>query len=123
MGDNNMRSRQSGVSLSGLLVVLVILVVLGLLALKVVPPYMEFRTAKNAIEAVARERQGASVNDVRRAFDARAQIDDINSIKAQDLEVTKNGQDIVISFAYRKEVHLFRNVGLYFDFAASAGAQ
>ena len=118
-----MRSRQSGVSLSGLLAVLFVLVILGLLALKVLPPYMEFRTAKNAIEAVARERQGASVNDVRRAFDARAQIDDINSVKAQDLEITKDGQEIVIAFAYRKEVHLFRNVGLYFDFAANSRGQ
>jgi hypothetical protein len=123
MGDNNMHSRQSGVSLGGLLVVLVILVVVGLLALKVIPPYMEFRTAKNAIEAVAREQQGASVNDVRRAFDKRAQIDDINSVKAQDLEVTKDGQEITIGFAYRKDVPLFRNVGLYFDFAASSRGQ
>jgi hypothetical protein len=118
-----MRSRQSGVSLGGLVVVLFILIILGLLALKVLPPYMEFRTAKNAIEAVARERQGASVNDVRKAFDARAQIDDINSVKSQDLEVTKDGPEIVIAFAYRKEVHLFRNVGLYFDFAANSRGQ
>src|SRR3954470_22109187 len=101
MGDNNMRSRQSGVSLGGLIVVLFIVVILGLLALKIVPAYMEFRTAKNAIEAVAREQQGSSVNDVRRAFDKRAQIDDINSVKAQDLEVTKDGQEITIGFAYR----------------------
>jgi hypothetical protein len=118
-----MRSRQYGVSLSGLIMVLVVLVVLGLLGLKVIPPYMEFRTAKNAIEAVARERQGASVNDVRRAFDARAQIDDVNAVKGADLEVTKDGADIVIAFAYRKEVHLFRNVGLYFDFAANSRGQ
>ena len=118
-----MRCRQSGVSLGGLLVVLVILVVVGLLALKILPPYMEFRTAKNAIEAVARERQGASVNDVRRAFDARAQIDDVNAVKGADLEVTKDGADIIIAFAYRKEVHLFRNVGLYFDFAANSRGQ
>jgi|SRR5678809_254244 len=123
MGDNDMRSRQSGVSLSGLLVVLVILVVVGLLALKVIPPVMEFRTAKGAIEAVAREQQGASINDVRRAFDKRSQIDDINAVKPQDLEITKDGPEIVISFAYRKEVPLFRNVGLYFDFAATSRGQ
>ena len=118
-----MRSRQTGVSLSGLLVVLVLLVFVGLLALKVVPPIMEFRTAKNAIEAVAREQQGASVNDVRRAFDKRAQIDDINAVKPQDLEVTKDGPEITIAFAYRKEVPLFRNVGLYFDFTATSRGQ
>jgi Tfp pilus assembly protein FimT len=122
-----MRSRpqysQRGVSLSGLIMVLVILVVLGLFGLKVIPAYMEFRTAKNAIEAVARERQGASINDIRRAFDARAQIDDINSVKAQDLEISKDGNEIVIAFAYRKDVPLFRNIGVYFDFAANSRGQ
>ena len=118
-----MRRKQAGVSLGGLIVVLFILVLVGLLALKVVPVYMEFRTAKGAIEAVAREQQGASVNDVRRAFDKRSQIDDINAVKPQDLEITKDGPEITISFAYRKEVPLFRNVGLYFDFAASSRGQ
>jgi Tfp pilus assembly protein FimT len=115
--------RQQGVSMTGLIVGLIILAVLALFGMRVLPAYMEFRTAKNAIEAVARERQGASVNDVRKAFDARAQIDDINSVKSQDLEITKDGPEIVISFAYRKEVHLFRNVGLYFDFAATSRGQ
>ena len=118
-----MRSKQSGVSLSGLIIVLFILIILGLLGLKVLPPYMEFRTAKNAIEAVARERQGASISDVRRGFDARAQIDDINAVQSKDLEITKDGQEIVISFAYHKEVPLFRNIGVYFDFAATSRPQ
>jgi hypothetical protein len=34
--------------------------------------------------------------------------------------VTKEGNEVVISFAYRKEVPLFANVGLYIDFAASS---
>ena len=48
---------------------------------------------------------------------------DIESIKADDLEITKEGNAIVISFAYRKEVPLFTNVGLYIDYAARAGGQ
>jgi hypothetical protein len=37
-------------------------------------------------------------------------------VKASDLEVTKEGNDVVISFAYRKEVPIAGNVGLYVDF-------
>ena len=33
---------------------------------------------------------------------------------------TGAGTEIVISFAYRKEVPLFSNIGLYIDFAASS---
>lgn len=118
-----MRNRQRGVSLSALLMLLFILIILALLAFKVIPPYMEFYTAKGAIEAIVRDRAGASVPEIRKAFDARATIDDINSVKAADLEIAKQGNEIVISFAYRKEVPLFRNIGVYIDFAASTSAQ
>jgi hypothetical protein len=58
---------------------------------------------------------------VRRAYDARATIDDITIPKASDLEITKDGGNVVISFSYRKEFPLFSNIGLYVDFAASSG--
>jgi branched-chain amino acid aminotransferase len=47
----------------------------------------------------------------------------VDTVKANDLEITKEGNAIVISFAYRKEVPLFTNVGLYIDYAARAGGQ
>lgn len=112
-----MNTRQAGVSLMGLIVVLILLAVLALFGMKVIPSYMEFRGMKNAIQAIARERPGAAPNDLRRAFEARANIDGFESVKPQDLVVEKG----VISFAYRKEVPLFTGVGLYIDYAASAG--
>jgi hypothetical protein len=60
---------------------------------------------------------------VRRAFDSRAAIDDITAVRAADLGITKQGNDMVISFSYRKEVPLFANVGLYMDFSATSGGQ
>ena len=56
--------------------------------------------------------------DIRRAFEARATIDDITSVKPNDLEITKEGSEIVIAFAYRREVPLFGGVGVYIDFSA-----
>ena len=113
--------KQSGVSLSGLLVILVILIFVGLLALKVIPAYIEFFTAKKAIVAVALEaKSGGGVPELRRAFDRRGQIDDISVVAGKDLEITKEGNDVVLAFAYRKEVPLFANLGIYFDFAANS---
>jgi hypothetical protein len=63
---------------------------------------------------------GSTPQEIRRAFDSRATIDDITAIKAADLDITKEGNEIVISFAYRKEVPLFANLGVYMDFAASS---
>jgi Domain of unknown function (DUF4845) len=115
--------RQDGVTLSGLFIWLFILVILALLAMKLIPSYMEYRTAKNAIQAIARERQTSTPPEVRRAFDARAQIDDITAIKGSDLDVTKDASGVVIAFAYRKEVPLFANLGVYIDFAANSKGQ
>ena len=112
--------QQRGVTVSGLFVVLFVFIVLALLAMKLIPAYIEYGTAKNAIQAIGRERQATTPVEVRRAFDARAAIDDIKAVRAQDLEITKEGNDVVIAFAYRKEVPLFSNLGVYIDFAASS---
>jgi hypothetical protein len=109
--------RQSGVSLMGLIVVLILLAVVALFGMKVIPSYMEFRTAKNAIVAIARDRPGATPLDIRKAFEARAQIDGIESVKWSDLVIEKGS----ISFAYSKQVPLWTGVSLCIDYAASAG--
>jgi len=116
-----MKNMQRGVTVSGLVVWLFIFIVVALLAMKLVPAYMEYGSAKNAIDAIARERNASTPAEVRRAFDARAAIDDIKVVKAADLEITKQGNDMVIGFSYRKEVPLFANVGVYLDFAANTG--
>jgi hypothetical protein len=111
--------RQSGISILGLIISLVIVIFIALLAFKLIPPFIEFRTQKTAIQAIAREKQSASVVDIRRAWETRGAIDDF-ALKASDLEITKQGNQVVISFAYRKEVPLFANVGVYIDFAANS---
>jgi len=115
------RSTQSGVSLGGLLVVMFVVVLLGIFALKLIPAYIEYAKCKSAIEAIARDRaKTGSVAEVRKAFDSRATIDDISAVKASDLEIGKDGNDVVISFAYRKEIPLGAGMGFYIDFAASS---
>ena len=114
-----MRKQQYGVSIMGLLIALVLVIVLALFGMKVIPSVMEYRTAKGAIQAVARS-GATSPQDVRRAFENRATIDNISSVRPQDLEITREGNQVVIGFAYRKEIPLFTGVGLYLDFAANS---
>ena len=114
-----MRRKQLGVSLSGLIMGAVILIALVMLGLKLTPSYIEFFAIKKAVNAIASEKRGgASVVEVRRSFDARAAIDDITSVKATDLEITKEGTDLVIKASYRKEIPLVANVGVYIEFNA-----
>ena len=115
------RTTQSGVSLGGLLVILFVVVIVGIFSLKLIPAYIEYGKCKAAIVAIAQDRsKTGSVAEVRKAFDARTIVDDITAVKPTDLEVTKEGNDVVISFAYRKEIPLAGNAGIYIDFAASS---
>ena len=112
-----MNYRQQGVSLMGLIMALFAVVVIGIFSLKLIPAYIDYGKAKAAIVAIAADKTKAgSVTEIRKAFDARANIDDITSVKPSDLEITKEGGDVVIGFSYRKEVPLAGNVGLYIDF-------
>jgi hypothetical protein len=120
MNNKPMLNNQRGVSLGALLIILVILVLIVIMGLKVLPAYMEYFKIKGGVEAIAQEKRSATPNDIRKAFDARATIDDINSIKGSDLEITKDGNEVVVSAAYRKEIPLFANVGVHIDFTATS---
>ena len=106
-----MRNGQYGISLTGLLLGAFVLVVLALFGMKLVPALLEYQTAKKVINSIATE-GNPSVADVRKSFYNRSVIDDITVIRAEDLDITKEGGELVISFAYRKEVPLVSNVGL-----------
>jgi hypothetical protein len=118
------RKKGRGLTLMGLIMVLFILILLALFGMKLLPAYIEYGTAKKAITSIARDGTGASTpQEVRRQFDARALIDNIEAVKGSDLEIRKEGGGMVIAFAYRKEVPLVANVGLYIDFAANSAGQ
>lgn len=113
-----MRNGQLGLSLVNLLLGSFVLVILAVFGMKLIPALIEYQTAKKAIYAIATE-GNPTVADVRRSFYNRSVIDDIEVIKPDDLEITKEGGEIVIAFKYRKEVPLGGGVGVYIDFAAS----
>jgi Tfp pilus assembly major pilin PilA len=114
-----MRNKQRGISLGGLMAGAAVLIVLAMIGLKLTPSYIEFFSIKKAVTALAAEsRGGASVAEIRKGFDNRATIDAIESVKGADLEVTKDSGGIVISVAYRKEIPLVANVGIYIEFRA-----
>jgi hypothetical protein len=113
-----MRRRQLGVSLMALILGFAVLVIVAIFGMKVVPSFLEYRAAKAAVEILGRT--GGSPADIRRAWESRSAIDNITTVSAKDLEITREGNQTVVAFAYRKEVPLFGNVGLYIDYAASS---
>lgn len=100
---NSPKNKQRGASLIGILFVGGVLVFGGIIAAQVAPTYAEYRTISKAVDKV----KGASTPaEARTNFDKAAQIDDVKSITGKELEITKEGNNLVIAFAYSKEIHL-----------------
>lgn len=115
------RAYQRGITLTGLIFVGVILFLITVLGMKILPEVIEYGKIVANIKAVAQDptlRQ-ASASEVRNAYSRRAMVDHTSAVEAKDLEVTRDGNTLVLSFAYRKEIRLFGPVGLVIDFEAA----
>ena len=116
-----MRKNQLGLSMLALLIGGALFIVVAMVGMKLTPSYIEFFAIKKAVNAIAQEnRSGGSVAEIRKSFDKRATIDDINTIKGSDLEITKDGSELVVVATYRKEIPLVANVGFYIEFRAAS---
>ncbi len=115
-----MRNKQGGIGFPVIFLIGVVIALGAVGAMKIAPAYTEFSTIKKTITAVAAgEGRTGNVTEIRKAFDRRAQIDTITAVSAGELEITKEGGDVVIAVAYVKKIPLFANVSLTIDFVAS----
>ncbi|MDT8990931.1 DUF4845 domain-containing protein [Curvibacter sp. APW13] len=97
------RSLQRGITFFGLLFNAAVFGVLGVVTAQVVPTYIEYHAITRAAEAA---RGGQTPLEARDLFDKAAAINDIKSITGKDIEVSKEGEKVVVSFAYQREIHL-----------------
>jgi Zn-dependent membrane protease YugP len=109
--------RQRGLSLVGLIFLGLIAIVLLTIGFKLVPSLIEYLAVDRAVQKIKNE--GSTVRDLRNAFDKYATIDDIKSITGKDLDITKDADGVVISYAYSYSVPLTDNVRLVIDYSGS----
>jgi hypothetical protein len=109
---------QRGLSLIGMILITGMIVIVGILGMKVVPEVIEYFKIVQAIKATAGDSAlaGASVAAVRSAYERRVIVDQISSVQPKDLDVSKDGNRLTLSFAYEKKIPLFGPVSLLIDF-------
>ena len=112
------RKSQRGISFLGLLFLGVVLALLGIVGARVVPTASEFMTIQKAVKKAAAD--GDTVPAIRASFDRTAAVDYIDSISGKDLEITKDGDKIVVNFAYDKEIPLFGPAYLLLKYRGSS---
>ena len=106
-----------GITLIGLLAWAILVGFAGYLLVRVVPTVTEFYTIQGAVDRIAAG-PANTVAEIRGAFDKQRQIDGtITSVLGKELDITKQNDRVVISFAYEKEIELVGPVFLLIKYA------
>ena len=109
--------KQRGISLMGLIFWLAIGGFLAIMAAKLLPSYVEYFAVKKMMAAMdqAGDLKG-TVRDIRASFDRRNAIEDVKSVRGEDLEITKEGGETVITATWAVKVPLVYNAAACLDF-------
>jgi uncharacterized protein DUF4845 len=110
--------KQRGLSLIGLLITSAVIVFFCLVGFKLLPSYIEYWTIQRIVSDLGRsaELRGTSIVSVQNAFDRRATIDSVTSVRGKDLEVNKVGDGFEIAANWSTRVPLFGNINACLDF-------
>jgi hypothetical protein len=111
---------QAGLSLMGFLFVAAVVLVCALLAFRTIPAYIEYFTVQKALDNVLREVPEPTLANVRRAMERKLNADYVDAVYAKDVEISKNGNQIVASVSWQKKLPLLYNASLLLEFDASA---
>jgi sensor histidine kinase regulating citrate/malate metabolism len=98
------RQQQRGISFIGLLFVAIVVACVGIVVAQVIPTLIEYQAINKAAN---KAKEGSTVPEVRAIFDRARSIDDFQSVDGKDLDIHKDGEKVVVAFAYEREIHLF----------------
>lgn len=116
--------KQRGMSLIQLIVTLGVLGFLGIMAAKLMPAYIEYFQVKKLFSAM--EQNGdlkGTVRDIRRGYDTRNAIEDVKSVRGEDIEVSKEGGETVITATWSVKVPMVYNASACLDFVVTTAKQ
>ncbi len=114
--------KQLGMSIYMLMYLFITIGFVGFVGLRCFNPVMEYLSIQKVLSTMstAELKDGSSVADIRKGFERRAIIDTITSIKKEDLEITKEGNDTIVSAEWSVKLPLFSMVSIVLDFKASS---
>ena len=111
---------QRGISLMGALGAMIVVAFIGLFAAKLLPSYIEYFAVKKIFASM--EQGGdfkGSVREIRVSFDRRNSIEGVQSVRGEDLEVTKESGETVVTAAWSVKVPMIYNFSACLDFVAT----
>jgi hypothetical protein len=115
--------QQRGLTFGGFIAGAFVFVIVAITLLKLVPAYVQDAQINSVFRDIAHDpnMQKATPRAIQNSFDRRASIDDITAIKADDIDISMNGDTPVLSASYSVKVPLVANISLYLEFNPSSG--
>jgi type II secretory pathway pseudopilin PulG len=114
-----MKSRQSGITLIGFVIVLLVLGFFAFMAMKLVPAYIEFFGVKKAMSQLATSGNTQDLDSIRRdlIFKMGFQYVDDATIQPKDITLDRSGNGATLNVNYEKHIHFIYNIDflLHFD--------
>ena len=112
--------RQQGLTIIGFILVAAVVIIFGMVGFRTLPSYIEYFTVKKVLAKTLQDsREGFSMYTFRRDFDLKASADYIDSVNGSDIEVTKEGNNLVATATWTKTLHIIRNMSLLLEFEAT----
>jgi Domain of unknown function (DUF4845) len=115
------RHRQRGLTMTGFIFTAIVAVAVVIIGFRVMPSYIEYYTVRKVLAKTLEDsKQGFTLYQFRQAFDLKASADYIDSVRGSDIEVAKDGNNLVATATWTKTLPLVGNVSLLLEFEATA---
>lgn len=107
-----MRGAQRGITLAGFLIVLVIVGFFAYMAMRLVPPYIEYGNVKSAMNAVAAEANAASQPpaEIRTRLSRRFDTSYVESLKPEQVRIQRAGNRAQLTAKYEVRKPFINNI-------------
>jgi hypothetical protein len=116
-----MKSKQTGITLVGFLVVLAVVGFFGYMAMKLVPAYAEFMGVTKAMNQLATEAGNQAPDQVRRDLMNKLDYQYVGSdtITPQDISIKRSGNAATLNVSYDKRIPFLYNIDFLVHFEKS----
>ena len=121
VGTMTIPKRQQGLTILGFIFVAAVVGIFVMVGFRTLPSYIEYFTVKKVLARTLQDsKEGFSMYKFRRDFDLKASADYIDSVSGSDIEVSKDGNNLVATATWSKTLHLIGNMSLLLEFEATA---
>jgi hypothetical protein len=120
-GGMEMRRKQQGMTLIGMVIVAMIAGIFVLAAIRLVPVYLEYMKIDSSLDAMKRDLDGSNAGpgQIRTSLERRFDIEGVRNLKSKDIVVERTANGYRVQADYEGRTPFIANVYFLVDFDKS----